>query len=100
MPSWVRPTAQPTTGCSRELDGERYHDLLIALDRLVTAPPGTERAARRAGGTLPPQVGRSHAKVRKIVAKAESTPAGAEREELLHDARKAAKRSRYAGESV
>ncbi len=83
-----------------ELDGERYHDLLIALDRLVTAPPWTERAARRAGRTLPRQVARSHAKVRKIVAKAESTPAGAEREELLHDARKAAKRSRYAGESV
>jgi CHAD domain-containing protein len=83
-----------------ELDGERYHDLLIALDRLVTAPPWTKRAARRAGRTLPRQVARSHAKVRKIVAKAESTPPGAEREELLHDARKAAKRSRYAGESV
>ena len=31
---------------------------------------------------------------------ADATPAGAEREELLHDARKAAKRARYAGESV
>lgn len=32
--------------------------------------------------------------------KAAATPAGAEREELLHDARKAAKQARYAGESV
>ena len=31
---------------------------------------------------------------------ADATPDGAEREELLHDARKAAKRARYAGESV
>ena len=31
---------------------------------------------------------------------ADAKPAGAEREELLHDARKAAKRARYAGESV
>ena len=83
-----------------ELDGERYHDLLTALDELVTAPPLTRRAARRAGTVLPRQVARSYAKVRKIVARAEAAPPGAEQEELLHDARKAAKRSRYAGESV
>lgn len=34
------------------------------------------------------------------MAGAAARPAGAEREELLHDARKAAKASRYAGESV
>jgi CHAD domain-containing protein len=83
-----------------ELDGDRYHALLVALDELVTSPPLTGRAARRAGKVLPRQVARSYAKVRTIVARAEATPAGAEREELLHDARKAAKRSRYAGESV
>ena len=38
--------------------------------------------------------------MRGIVAEADAKPAGAEREELLHDARKAAKRARYAGESV
>ena len=83
-----------------ELDGDRYHAVLVALDGLVTSPPLTERAARRAGKVLPRQVARSYAKVRAIVAQAEATPPGAEREELLHDARKAAKRSRYAGESV
>jgi CHAD domain-containing protein len=83
-----------------ELDGERYHALLTALDRLVTSPPLTERAAVPAGKTLPRRVARSFAEVRRIVEEADTKPAGAEREELLHDARKAAKRARYAGESV
>src|SRR3954447_16021133 len=83
-----------------ELDGHRYHALLSALDGLVTTPPFTERAAAPAGKVLPRRVARSYAKVRGIVKEADATPAGAEREELLHDARKAAKRARYAGESV
>jgi CHAD domain-containing protein len=83
-----------------ELDGERYHALLKSLDQLVTAPPWTKRATAKAGKTLPRLVGRSYAEVRGIVADADAKPAGAEREELLHDARKAAKRARYAGESV
>ena len=60
----------------------------------------TERAAAKAGKALPRLVARSYADVRTVVEQAEATPAGAEREELLHDARKAAKRARYAGESV
>jgi CHAD domain-containing protein len=83
-----------------ELDGDRYHRLLASLDELVTSPPLTERAAARAGKTLPPLVARSYAGVRRLVEDAAARPAGAEREELLHDARKAAKASRYAGESV
>jgi CHAD domain-containing protein len=83
-----------------ELDGDRYHAILRALDGLVTAPPLTERAAGKAGRTLPPLVARSYKKVRTIVQHADATSAGPEREELLHDARKAAKRARYAGESV
>src|SRR3954471_2794961 len=83
-----------------DLDGHRYHALLSALDGLVTTPPFTERAAAPAGKVLPRRVARSFAKVRGIVKEADATPAGAEREELLHDARKAARRARYAGESV
>ena len=83
-----------------ELSGDRYHAILTALDELVTSPPLTEQAAARAGKALPPLVARSYTKVRKIVKQADATPDAAEREELLHDARKAAKRSRYAGESV
>ncbi|WP_166532623.1 CYTH and CHAD domain-containing protein [Blastococcus xanthinilyticus] len=83
-----------------ELDGERYHRLLASLDSLVTAPPVTSRAAKRAGTVLPPLVGRSYTVVRRLVEEAEAAPTGAEREELLHDARKSAKAARYAGESV
>jgi CHAD domain-containing protein len=83
-----------------ELDGERYHALLSALDGLVTSPPWTVRAAAQAGETLPRLVARSYTQVRRIVEEADATPEGAEREGLLHDARKAAKRARYAAESV
>ncbi|MET0765440.1 MAG: CYTH and CHAD domain-containing protein [Blastococcus sp.] len=83
-----------------ELDGDRYHRILKALDGLITSPPLTEKAARPAGKVLPRLVARSYTQVRRIVEQADATPDGAEREELLHDARKAAKRSRYAGESV
>jgi CHAD domain-containing protein len=83
-----------------ELDGERYHALLAALDGLITTPPWTERAEAAAGTTLPRLVARSYTGVRRLVKEAGHTPAGADREELLHDARKAAKRARYAGEAV
>jgi CHAD domain-containing protein len=83
-----------------ELDGKRYHALLTALDGLVTSPPLTERAVAKAGKSLPRLVARSYTQVRRIVEEADAMPEGAEREELLHDARKAAKRARYAAESV
>ena len=83
-----------------ELDGERYHRILSSLDGLVADPPFTDRAADRAGRVLPRLVGRSYTVVRDLVEAADARPAGAEREELLHDARKSAKAARYAGESV
>ena len=49
---------------------------------------------------LPPLVAKTYRRVRDLVAAAEARPAGAEQEELWHDARKAAKQSRYAAESV
>lgn len=83
-----------------ELDGERYHQIVTALDALVATPPLTDRAAVPAGKVLPPLVARGFKRVAALVDDAAARPAGAEREALLHDARKAAKASRYAGESV
>lgn len=83
-----------------ELDGERYHRLVASLDEFVSKHPVTERAAEPAGKALPRLVRRSYAGVRALVEAAAAEPGGAEREELLHDARKAAKAARYAGESV
>jgi CHAD domain-containing protein len=83
-----------------ELDGRRYQELLTSLDGLLTAPPLRPRAGRRAGKVLPRRVARSYDEVSTLLARADELPEGAEREELLHDARKSAKRARYAGESV
>jgi CHAD domain-containing protein len=83
-----------------ELDGERYHGLLVALDGLVASPPFTGQATAATGKALPRLVASSYARVRRLVEEADATPAGPEREDLLHDARKAAKQGRYAGESV
>jgi CHAD domain-containing protein len=83
-----------------ELDGERYQRLVEGLDGLVGSPPFTGRAGDRAGKVLPRLVARSFTGVRRLVEEAAVRPAGGEREELLHDARKAAKAARYAGESV
>ncbi|SDX63765.1 CHAD domain-containing protein [Geodermatophilus africanus] len=83
-----------------ELDGDRYHQVLTALQQLVEQPPLRKPAKAPAGRALPPLVERSYDRVRRIVDQARALPAGAERDELLHDARKAAKQARYAGESV
>lgn len=83
-----------------EMDSDRYHQLVATLDELVSAPPFTPRAGTAAGTVLPSLVARSFTAVRKLVDQAAARPPGPEREELLHDARKAAKAARYAGESV
>jgi CHAD domain-containing protein len=83
-----------------ELDGERYHRLLSALAGLTGRPPFTGQAAVAAGTVLPRRVTRSYSRLRRLVKAANAEPGGAERGELLHEARKAAKRARYAGESV
>jgi CHAD domain-containing protein len=83
-----------------ELDGDRYHRILTMLQDLVEEPPLRKRAKARSGRALPPLIARTYDRVRDLVTEAEARPAGPEREELWHDARKAAKQSRYAAESV
>jgi CHAD domain-containing protein len=83
-----------------ELDSDRYHQILTALQALVEQPPLRKRAKAPAGKVLPALVTRSYDRVRGFVEEAQSLPAGEERNELLHDARKAAKQARYAGEAV
>jgi uncharacterized Ntn-hydrolase superfamily protein/CHAD domain-containing protein len=83
-----------------ELDSDRYHRILTMLQSLVEQPPFRKRAQAPAGKVLPRLVARSYDRVRGLVEEAQGRPAGAERDELLHDARKAAKQARYAGEAV
>jgi CHAD domain-containing protein len=70
------------------------------LHALVEKSPLRKPAKRRAGKVLPRLVASGYDRVRGIVEDAQSRPAGAERDELFHDARKAAKQARYAGETV
>lgn len=82
------------------LDSDRYHALLQGLHALVTDPPFTEPAARKAKAVLPARVAKRDAKVRKRIDRARRLKPGRRRDEVLHSARKAAKGARYAGEAV
>ncbi len=86
-----------------ELDGTRYFELLNALDALVSEPPLTKAARGPADSVLPARVAKTRKRVLRLadqVAAAEAADSTALRDHLLHEVRKAAKRSRYAGESV
>jgi CHAD domain-containing protein len=82
-----------TTGAA--LDSARYTALRQELDRLLADPPVTERATRPAVEELPKNIARAMRRFdRQLVAALELSP-GSERDEALHDARKADKQLRY-----
>ncbi len=82
------------------LDDERYRRLLGTLTALVTDPPFTKAAHRRAKRGLPRLVGRAATRVDRAARAANGATTPEQRETLLHEVRKAAKRVRYAAESV
>jgi CHAD domain-containing protein len=82
-----------------QLDGDRYRTLLATLGALIEHPPFKDRAARPARDVLPALVATSYEELRSAM-KAARKATGDEREQRLHAARKAAKRTRYAAESV
>ncbi|WP_435735806.1 CYTH and CHAD domain-containing protein [Cellulosimicrobium sp. PMB13] len=82
-----------------QMGEDRYLDLLTALEDLADDPPLTDRAADPAGDVLP-ALARTAWKRTRRRARAAAAADGERREELLHDVRKAAKRARYAGESM
>jgi CHAD domain-containing protein len=76
----------------RTLRTKRYLGLLDQLERLVSDPPLTPRADRKAGKELPRHVRRAYRRTARKVAGLDGS------DEALHDVRKAAKRVRYAAE--
>lgn len=83
-----------------DLDSERYHELVQALRALMDHPPVTAQAEEPAHPLLPARVRADYrALAKRVSAGLDATP-GAERDRLLHEARKRAKRSRYAAESL
>lgn len=82
-----------------ELEGERYLALLDALDALVAEPPLLPLARERARTVLPGLVEHAWRRLTRALRHAERAD-GTERDLLLHEARKDAKRARYAAEAV
>jgi len=78
----------------------RYAALLTELDRLVTGPLPGPQAAAPARDVLPAAVERAYRQTRKRMRRARRAPRGQARDLALHQARKSAKRARYAAEAA
>ncbi|MFJ1841753.1 CHAD domain-containing protein [Streptomyces sp. NPDC088146] len=82
------------------LDGKRYLALLESLDALLAAPPLLPAASRAPDRALPRAVLKEYERLAARAGHALELPPGHDRDLALHDARKAAKRARYAAEAA
>ncbi|MBK3575794.1 CYTH and CHAD domain-containing protein [Streptomyces sp. MBT65] len=82
------------------LDSERYLTLLDTLDALVAEPPLLKDAAGAPEKVIGKAVRKDFGKVSALVEEAIEAPPGADRDLALHEARKKAKRTRYAAEAA
>jgi len=82
------------------LDSERYATLLAGLDRLALEPPLGPQAAAPAGDVLPAAVHRAYRQADRRMRRARRAPRGQARDTALHEARKSARRARYAAEAA
>ncbi|WP_340540603.1 CYTH and CHAD domain-containing protein [Nocardioides sp. GXZ039] len=92
------------TAALEVLDSPRYLRLLARLEQLAADPPWTAKAERPAGRVLLRRLHRDRDRLRaRVVAAAEIEAAegpGSRLDAARHDVRKAAKRLRYAGETL
>ncbi|MCX4832601.1 CYTH and CHAD domain-containing protein [Streptomyces sp. NBC_01016] len=82
------------------LDGKRYMALLNSLDALLAEPPLLPAADKPAAEVLAKAARKDKARLAARVEHALSLEPGTRRDVALHEARKAAKRARYAGEAA
>ncbi|KUF14735.1 CYTH and CHAD domain-containing protein [Streptomyces silvensis] len=82
------------------LDSERYLLLVDRLDTLLADPPLRKAAAAPATDVLPKVLLKDYGRLAARVGDALALAPGEERDLALHEARKAAKRARYAGEAA
>ncbi|MFJ6566166.1 CHAD domain-containing protein [Streptomyces sp. NPDC091292] len=80
------------------LDGKRYLTLLDTLDALVGAPPLRKAAAQEPRQVIGKALRRDFGTLSDLVLHALDTDPGTDRDLALHEARKKAKRVRYAAE--
>ncbi|MEU8682647.1 CYTH and CHAD domain-containing protein [Streptomyces sp. NPDC048611] len=95
-----RRRAGARDGLLAALDGPRYLSLLEALHAFLADPPLRRAAGRPAPEVVAAAVLRDHRRLARRMETALTAPAGRERDEALHGARKAAKRTRYAAEAA
>jgi len=99
--SLVARHAAALNALTEVLTSDRYAALLDRLRELVAEPPWTDRATKRVRGAYLRRVQRELRRLRRRVAAADdSTLSPEERAHALHQARKAAKRARYAVEPL
>jgi CHAD domain-containing protein len=82
------------------LSSPRYMTLLESLNRLTTHPPLRSKASRKPAKALSQAILKEHDRLAGRIERARRTPPGPERDAALHDARKGAKRLRYAAEAA
>jgi CHAD domain-containing protein len=93
--------AQARVALLGELDGKRYLTLLGELDAFLASPPLTPLAQRPAGKALGAPVKRATRRLKRALAHAAGVDSGQqEKDAAIHEARKAAKRVRYAAEAA
>lgn len=92
--------AAARTALLAALDSSRYFALLTELERVIDDPPPGRAASRPAADALPAEVRRSYRRTARRMKAARRASPGPELDVALHEARKAAKRARYAGEAV
>ncbi|GAA2784669.1 CYTH and CHAD domain-containing protein [Streptomyces rameus] len=81
------------------LDSRRYLTLLDALDALLADPPLRKAAGKKPRKALGKAVRKDERKLTGLVEHALELPPGEDRDVALHEARKKAKRTRYAAEA-
>jgi CHAD domain-containing protein len=101
----IRKHFAPVQAAARDavlaaLDSARYAALVKALDELLAAPPLAAAASRPAAGVLPGEARLAYRRTARRLRQARHTPPGPARDVAYHEARKAAKRARYAGEAI
>jgi CHAD domain-containing protein len=89
--------AEARTAALRALDGQRYLRVLGDLDALLADPPLAPLAGNPAGKVLAGPVRRARRRLQRALA---AVPGAEDRDAAIHEARKAAKRARYAAEAA
>ncbi|NUK35852.1 CYTH and CHAD domain-containing protein [Streptomyces lunaelactis] len=82
------------------LDSKRYLALLESLDALLADPPLLKAASGEPSRVIPKAVLKDYDRLAARTGHALELPPGEARDLAMHDARKAAKRARYAGEAA